>query len=76
MVAELFGSGGSDQVVVFESHTALAFDVASGFERDDIAGDEGVGTFGNQNRWFRVLHSKSMSRVVSECPESSLFKHG
>ena len=65
MLAQLFAAVFGDQIIVLESHPALPFDVTAGFESYHIAHNQGVVALRNEYRRFRMLQSKSMSRMMS-----------
>ena len=45
VITELFAAEIGDQIIVFKSHTTLAFDVAAGLQRNDVTCDQHIVTF-------------------------------
>ena len=66
MLAQLFAAAFGDQIIVFESHSALPFDVAAGFECDYVASNQRIFAFRDKYRWFGVLQGKAMSCMMCQ----------
>lgn len=66
MRTEAFVAGFCDQVIVFDPNPADSLHIDPRFERDDVACDQDVITFGNKDRGFRMGETDAMSCVVGE----------
>ena len=75
MLTEALRTGLSDEVIVFQPDPPAAFNVAARFQSDDITGDKGIGAFGDEDRWFRMLHSQSVSGMVRQRPVTAGLQH-
>ena len=71
MLTQLLAARFGDQIIVFKSHAALAFDVAARFECDHVAGNQDIVTFGNQDWRFRMFKAKPMASVMRQRPKTS-----
>lgn len=75
MLTETLRTGLSDEVIVFQTDPPAAFNVAAWFQSNNVTGDKGIGAFGDEDGWFRMLHAQTVSGMVRQRPVTAGLQH-
>ena len=76
MVTQSFEAVVGDEVIVFKTHAANAFDVQAGFDGDDISNQQHVVTLRNQNWRLWMFHAQAVAAMVGQRRIVAIEKHG